>query len=233
MSAQKAKRLPTRLRRMPAGCWGVWTGAHRPDRNMLFSVPLSTKQDKSLAHVADGQYDTTFAVVAKSIAKSYPNAIIRIGWEFNADWYSWNAKGRATDYINAFRHVAAIFKAASPNFVIDWCPVHGFSANMAAEAAYPGDDAVDVIGMDFYNDYRWGNYKDDPAKRWEWYRTFSHGLEWQAQFASIHHKRMSMPEWGVEPRRSNFLLRRCTTGWSAMIMLTRRIGIAIRRLREP
>jgi hypothetical protein len=176
---------------------GVWNQAHRPDRNMLFSVPLATKQDRSLAHVADGQYDETFESVARSIAKVYPHAIIRIGWEFNADWYSWSAKGRAQDYINAFRHVAKIFKAASPDFTIDWCPDHGFSANMPADVAYPGDDVVDVIGMDFYNDYRWGNYKDDPEKRWEWYKTFSYGLDWQAKFAAAHRKPMSMPEWGV------------------------------------
>jgi beta-mannanase len=176
---------------------GVWSQSHRADRNMLFSVPLATKQDRSLAHVAAGQYDDTFENVARAIAKVYPHAIIRIGWEFNADWYSWSAKGRAQDYVNAFRHVAKIFKSASHDFTIDWCPDHGFSANMPADTAYPGDDVVDVIGMDFYNDYRWGNYKDDPEKRWEWYKTFSYGLDWQVKFAAAHNKPMSMPEWGV------------------------------------
>ncbi len=178
---------------------GVWRGpGSRPERNMLFSVPLATKQDNSLAHVAAGQYDQVYRAIAHDYASAYPNAIIRIGWEFNADWYSWKAKDRTADYIAAFRHVAAIFKSASPQFTIDWCPVNGFSANFAAETAYPGDDVVDVIGMDLYNDYRWGDHKDDAQERWEWLKNFQHGLVWQQAFAHDHKKRMSLPEWGVD-----------------------------------
>ena len=174
----------------------VWAAGHA-DRNMLFSIPLATKQDRSLANVAAGQYDVVFTNIAKNIASSYPNAIIRIGWEFNADWYAWSAAGRTQDYINAFRRVSNIFKSVSPTFTIDWCPVNGFSANASAEQAYPGDDVVDVIGLDLYNDYRWGDYKTDPVKRWEWLKTFSHGLVWQQAFSTAHGKPMSLPEWGV------------------------------------
>ena len=175
----------------------TWTQASRPDRNMMFSVPLSTKQDPSLAHVAQGEYDSSFESIARGIARTYPNAIVRIGWEFNGDWYPWAAKGRADDYVNAFRHVSKIFKAASPNFTIDWCPTQGFSAKSPADVAYPGDDVVDVIGMDVYNDYRWGDFKEDSEKRWEWLRSYTFGLEWQAKFAGAHGKPLSQPEWGV------------------------------------
>lgn len=175
----------------------LWAAGH-PDRNMLFSIPLATKQDRSLANVAAGKYDVIFSNIAKDIARSYPHAIIRIGWEFNADWYAWSAMGRTQDYINAFRRVSSIFKSVSPAFTIDWCPANGFSAkNFPAEQAYPGDDVVDVIGLDLYNDYRWGDYKNDPVKRWEWLKTFGHGLVWQQEFSTTHGKPMSLPEWGV------------------------------------
>ena len=175
----------------------LWAAAHRPERNMLFSIPLATKQDRSLANVAAGQYDAIYRNIAKNIASSYPHAIIRIGWEFNGDWYAWSAAGRTQDYINAFRRVSGIFKSVSRDFTIDWCPAHGFSAKFPADQAYPGDDVVDVIGLDLYNDYRWGDYKKDPIKRWEWLKTFNHGLLWQQQFAAAHGKPMSLPEWGV------------------------------------
>ena len=175
----------------------VWSGANRPDRNMMFSVPLATKQDGTLANVAAGKYDTQYRDVAKIIAARYPGAIIRIGWEFNADWYAWSAMGRAQDYVAAYRRVANIFKSASSDFTIDWCPVQGFSAKMPAADAYPGDDVVDVISMDVYNDYRWGDYKDDPIKRWEWMKNFKNGLLWQKDFATAHKKPMGIPEWGV------------------------------------
>lgn len=184
---------------------GLWSHANRPDRNMMFSVPLATKQDPSLANVAAGRYDAAFQTVAATIAKAYPEAVIRIGWEFNGGWYAWAAKGRPQEYIDAFRHVALIFKAASPQFTIDWCPTHGFSGNMQADTAYPGDDVVDVIGMDFYNDYRWGNFKEDPAARWNWLKGYDRGLEWQARFAAAHHKPMSIPEWGVNRDDAAFI----------------------------
>lgn len=175
----------------------VWGGANRPDRNMMFSIPLATKQDRSLANVAAGKYDDVYRTVAKIIAARYPGAIIRIGWEFNADWYSWSAMGRPQDYVAAFRRVAQIFRSVSNDFTIDWCPVQGFSSKMPADSAYPGDDVVDVISMDAYNDYRWGDYKTDPVKRWEWMKNFSYGLVWQRDFAAAHKKPMGLPEWGV------------------------------------
>ncbi|MGA2552769.1 MAG: glycosyl hydrolase [Burkholderiaceae bacterium] len=184
---------------MTASGWllAVWTKANRPERNMLFSVPLATKQDTSLTNVASGQYDEVFSSVARIIAHSYPNAVIRIGWEFNGDWYAWQAKGRAQDYVAAFRRVAKIFKDISPSFTIDWCPAQGRSGKMDPESAYPGDDVVDVIGMDIYNDYRWGDFKDDPVRRWNWSLNSDRNLAWQATFAALHHKPMSLPEWGV------------------------------------
>lgn len=173
----------------------VWRSAQRP--NMLFSVPLSTRQDPSLAHVAAGRYDERFADVARTIARAYPNAIIRIGWEMNGDWYTWSAAGQGSDYVAAFRRVAALFRQASAGFTIDWCPTSGASGKSDPEVAYPGDDAVDVIGLDLYNDYRYGEHKDDPKARWTWLRDHAFGLAWQARFAAAHHKRMSLPEWGV------------------------------------
>jgi beta-mannanase len=184
---------------MSASGWlvGVWTKANRPERNMLFSVPLATKQDPSLANVASGRYDDVYSSVSRVIAHSYPNAVIRIGWEFNGDWYAWQAKGRSQDYIEAFRRVATIFKDASPTFTIDWCPAQGRSGKMQPDSAYPGDDVVDVIGMDIYNDYQWGEFKEDPVKRWSWSLNSDRNLVWQASFAAQHHKPMSLPEWGV------------------------------------
>ena len=53
---------------------GVWRGAgSRGERNMLFSIPLATKQDNSLAHVASGQYDTVYQQIAKDYAQRLPD----------------------------------------------------------------------------------------------------------------------------------------------------------------
>jgi len=182
---------------------GVWAGANRPDRNMLFSVPLSTLQDPSLKNVANGLYDAQYQQVAKSVAAHYPNAIIRIGWEFNGNWYPWAAQGKTADYINAFRRVSKIFTSVSPTFTIDWCPGIG-SLYVPAENAYPGDDVVDVIGLDAYEDWSYSP-NADPVQRWNYFRDQDHGLAWHQQFAALHGKPMSFPEWGVNHDDSYFM----------------------------
>ena len=183
---------------------GVWVSADQPDRNMLFSVPLATLQDESLSDVAAGTYDSSFLATAQVIAKYYPKAIIRLGWEFNEAGLPWTAVGRPQDYIDAFRHVVAIFRSVSPDFVIDWCGGLGIQG-IAAEDAYPGDDVVDVIGMDVYDDWNVNPTPTDPLQRWYNLQNEDHGLIWQKQFAAAHNKPMSYPEWAVNHDEPYFI----------------------------
>ena len=104
------------------------------------------------------------------------------------------------DYINAFRHVAKIFKAASPGFLIDWCVNFGPN-NVPADEIYPGDDVVDVIGMDIYDTNP--QSRTDPNASWQNYLNSRYGLRWHKQFAASHHKPMSYPEWGVGQEGDN------------------------------
>ena len=180
-----------------------WANAGRPDRNMLYSIPLATEQDPSLANVANGKYDAYFQKAAVMIAKYYPNAIIRLGWEFNLSSRPWSAVGRAQDYINAFRRVSRIFTTVSPGFTIDWCPGMGLM-NMPAEQAYPGDDVVDVIGMDAYDDWRYYT-EANSAIRWANFRDRDHGLAWHKKFAAAHGKPLSFPEWGTNHDDPDFI----------------------------
>ncbi len=178
------------------GFW--WQNNH--NRNLVWSVQL-TMAGTSLAQITSGLEDDAFRYVAAQIARAQPNAIIRIGWEANGDWFPWSAaNGKQTDYINAFRHVAAIFKAASPGFRIDWCVNFG-PTNVPADQIYPGDDVVDIIGMDIYDTNPMS--KTDPAAAWQNYLNSPYGLNWHKQFAAAHGKPMSYPEWGVGKEGDN------------------------------
>ncbi|MCC8955992.1 hypothetical protein H8B02_21935 [Bradyrhizobium sp. Pear77] len=170
---------------------GLWKKLN-PSRNLVWSVPL-TVTGTPLADVAGGVHDAEFETAARAIAGAHPKAIIRLGWEMNISNMGWFAKGHEDDYIKAFRRVVGIFRRHSRSFKFDWCPGWG-AQDMPADAAYPGDDVVDFIGLDVYD------FKSDgsPAERW----TNSclkapFGLEWQRTFAAKHGKLMSFPEWGV------------------------------------
>jgi hypothetical protein len=170
---------------------GFWKKLN-PARNIAWSVPLTVK-GTPLADVASGLHDAEFEAAAKAISAAQPNAIIRIGWEMNSVSMAWFAKDQETDYIAAFRRVVGIFRRYSPDFKYDWCPGWG-AQDTPADAAYPGDDVVDYIGLDVY-DFK---FDGSPEQRWDThYLNAAFGLQWQKDFAGQHGKRMSYPEWGV------------------------------------
>jgi hypothetical protein len=170
---------------------GVWKKLN-PRRNVVWSVPLTVK-GTPLADVAHGLHDAEFEAAARAIADAQPRAIIRLGWEMNLSAMPWFAKGQEADYIAAFRRVVGIFRRHSGKFKFDWCPGWG-AQDMPADAAYPGDDVVDYIGLDVY-DFK---HEGSAEERWEtFYVKAPFGLEWHREFAGRHRKPMSYPEWGV------------------------------------
>jgi hypothetical protein len=170
---------------------GLWVKAN-PSRNLVWSVPL-TIRGTSLADVGDGLQDEAFRAAAKAIADAQPHAIIRLGWEMNGRATAWFAGGQEADYIRAFRRVVEIFRQSSGEFRFDWCVSWG-PQDSGADKSYPGDDVVDVVGLDVY-DYAPGAY---DKRQWEAkYVDAPFGLGWHKKFASDHNKKMSFPEWGV------------------------------------
>ncbi|MEO3758881.1 glycosyl hydrolase [Mycobacterium sp. B14F4] len=79
---------------------------------------------------------------------------VRFAHEFNGDWYPWTpACGTMpADYVRAWRHVHDIFAAQRVgNAMWVWAPTIGGITGLAHW--YPGDEYVDVLGIDGYN---WG-----------------------------------------------------------------------------
>ena len=86
-----------------------------------------------------------------------------------------------------------------PQVLIDWTiNGHRTPAGLCdglSTNCYPGDDYVDVIGIDNYDHYPWSPTKADfdrTAARAE-------GLSWLYAFARKHGKPFSVGEWGVVP----------------------------------
>jgi hypothetical protein len=170
---------------------GIWKKLN-PARIVVWSMPLTMK-GTPLADVAAGKYDIEFEGAARAIADAQPKAIIRLGWEMNLEQSNWFAKGNEADFIAAFRHVVGIFRKQSSSFKFDWCPGWG-PQETPADLAYPGDDVVDYIGLDVY-DFK---FEGTPEERWQtFYLKAPFGLQWHREFAALHGKLMSYPEWGV------------------------------------
>lgn len=174
-----------------AGCW-----AGTP---MAQSVPMLMSTG-TLAEGARGDYDAQFVALGKLlVAKRQPNAMLRIGWEFNGNWYRWSAANDPENFKIYFRRiVAALRSVPGQSFRIIWNPAIGQQA-IGADLAYPGDDVVNYIALDVYNQ-SWWPQDVDPQVRWNRIVQQPYGLDWLKTFAAKHRKRIMIPEWGTGTR---------------------------------
>jgi hypothetical protein len=169
------------------------------DRRVLWSVSF-IPDGANLADAASGAYDAHYLAAAKQLASFRPQdgvLYIRTAWEWNGNWFPWSVSQSDTgNFIAAWHHFVDAFRSVSPRFRFDWCPSLTINP-YPLEDAYPGDDYVDVIGADVYDEDVYWKIQD-PDARWEQeYLTSDHGLNWLSSFAAAHGKGLSVPEWGT------------------------------------
>ena len=178
--------------------WGVgcWKGSGQ--KTVVYALPmLPSDNSASLADGAAGKFDKLFKNYAtKLVAAGYGGTTIRIGWEFNGEWFPWAASKDPQSYIAYWRRIVKTMRSVpGAKFRFDWCTAGGWT-NFLPEAAYPGDEYVDIIGMDFYN-VSIDPKATTPQQRWESRMSTRRGLKWQRDFATEHGKPISFPEWGT------------------------------------
>jgi hypothetical protein len=185
--------------------WEPDLGAH----HLVLSVPLLPDTGADLASGANGAYDHHFRQLSGLLVDyGMGSSTIRLGWEFNGDDFPWAVQpgggpsGTATpaNFAEYWRRVVTAMRGVpGTDFTFDWNVNNGVNPVDAVDA-YPGDDYVDIIGIDAY-DRVWGPHAvevPDPAERWKLVVSEANqGLDYWAEFARRHGKGISVPEWGV------------------------------------
>jgi hypothetical protein len=168
--------------------------ASNPGRHEIITVPLSPTSTKQsyLPQLAAGNYDAYFKKLAANICNltgAPQRVIVRLGWEFNGAWYPWSALGQAAAYKAAFRHVAQVMRTQCTVLHFEWNIAWGTNWTFDWTTAYPGDDIVDVVGMDVYDQYN----------TYGWYNVLHiyQGLLFMRDFARAHNKFEAYSEWGL------------------------------------
>jgi hypothetical protein len=166
-----------------------WLNAD-PRHVEVMSVPLELDPDKSkqFSAINSGQQDRTFRELASNIKSTgHPErVIIRLGWEHNGDWFPWSAICDPSGYKAAFRRVVNVMRTVAPQIRFDWNTDFQSFSRSDWRKAYPGDDVVDIISMDVYDEYHHG---------WDDIENADAGLKAFRSFARQHQKPEAYPEW--------------------------------------
>ncbi len=153
----------------------------------------------TLAQGATGAYDSYFVTLAQTlVAGGQANAYLRIGWEFDGSWTTWNATTASAEasYAAYFQQIVTAMRSVSgEDFQFVWNPdATAFTeSGYSVEAAYPGNAYVDVIGLDAY-DQSWAT-PQTPTNAWS--STLLPALTAAQKFASSEGKPVALTEWGV------------------------------------
>lgn len=180
--------------------WLVNCHKQQQTKILVLSVPMLTRTgNDGLEMGRQGAYDEHFAKLARTLVRwGFQNAIIRLGWEFNGKWYNWSAIGREDVWKDYWRRIVRTMKATpGAEFKFEWCYSLSDIDTYAVERAYPGDDVVDGVGVDVYNQSWFGLIKSTPDVMWQRILDAPRGLNWARNFALSRAKYVSLPEWGT------------------------------------
>ncbi|EST25047.1 glycoside hydrolase family 26 protein [Streptomyces roseochromogenus] len=180
------------------GNWAQWRRA-KDDRILVVNVPLTerdeghvpdTEVQQVLRRGAAGEFDQHFRTLAEHlVGLGVPDTVLVLGWEMNGVTYTHRCGPDPDAWKTYWRRIVTVMRSVpGQHFAFDFAPDRGADA-VPWPQCYPGDDVVDVIGMDSY---------DQPAGiSFDQQVSEPYGLQDQVDFAKAHKKPISYPEWGL------------------------------------
>ena len=113
-----------------------------------------------LNNIINGDYNSYIDAFADKIKTYTDTVIIRFMHEFEGNWYPWSISQNNLDpslYVTAFRMVVDRFRARGVNNVQwMWCVNSDYYPYLSYNwivPAYPGDNYVDIVATDIYNNH--------------------------------------------------------------------------------
>ena len=183
--------------------WAKWKTAV-PGRRLIISqalIPSGLPADWR-ARGAAGEYDDHARALATNlVAAGLGDSIIRLAHEANGNWSVDGLGYDAGQYGNWKRFWARTARAMrsvpGASFRFDWTINAGYRP-IPFNQYYPGDDVVDIIGIDVYDFWPWSTPAPaNPILRWKAQYQQPGGLGDLIRFGKQHRKPLSIPEWGL------------------------------------
>ncbi|MGW4566343.1 glycoside hydrolase family 26 protein [Streptomyces sp. NPDC004561] len=178
--------------------WARWRRA-KADRMLVLNVPMQAHNEENvpddqvralLRAGAAGAFDHHFRALAERLVElRVPDTVIVLGWEMNGTTYTHRCGPDPEAWKSYWNRIVTTMRSVpGQRFRFDFAPSRGRDA-VPWTACYPGDDTVDIVGMDSY---------DQPTgKSFDEQVTEPYGLQQHVDFARSHGKPISYPEWGL------------------------------------
>ena len=184
--------------------WLAWNRAV-PGRRIIITQSMVPKDAPSNWRVlgAAGRYNTYATRLASHLVREgLGDSVIRLGAEANDNSDPESDLGpdpsQYGDWARYWANIAQAMNAVTgAHFLFDWT-VNQHVQPIPLDEWYPGDAAVNIIGIDAY-DSGIGQSGLTPEERWRKLSNEPDGLNAIADFAQKHNKPMSIPEWGLAP----------------------------------
>ncbi|MFI2640231.1 glycoside hydrolase family 26 protein [Streptomyces sp. NPDC018610] len=194
--------------------WARWRN-EKPDRMLVLNVPLQERNEagvsddgvrRLLRQGAAGDFDQHFRALAERLVRlKVPDTVLVLGWEMNGTTYTHRCGPDPQSWRKYWnRIVTAMRSVPGQRFRFDFAPNRGRDAVPWTEC-YPGDDTVDIIGMDSYDQPTGISFAEQVKE--------PYGLQAHVDFAKAHNKPISYPEWGLFRNGDNAEYMRRMLAW--------------------
>ncbi|WP_405908498.1 MULTISPECIES: glycoside hydrolase family 26 protein [unclassified Streptomyces] len=194
--------------------WADWR-LEQDDRMLVLNVPMMERNEEGvsdaevrllLRQAAAGMFDKHFRALAERLVElNVPDTVIVLGWEMNGITYTHRCGPDPEAWKKYWNRIVTTMRAVpGQKFRFDFTPNRGRDA-IPWTQCYPGDDTVDIIGMDSY-DQPSGLSFDEQVKE-------PYGLQAHVDFAKSHGKPISYPEWGLFRNGDNATYMRRMLAW--------------------
>ncbi|MET8943907.1 glycosyl hydrolase [Streptomyces sp. NPDC004542] len=178
--------------------WARWR-RERDNRMLVLNVPLQERNEEPVSDAqvrlllrqgASGQFDQHFrALAARLVALGVPDTILVLGWEMNGTTYAHRCGPDPQAWKQYWNRIVTTMRSVpGQRFRFDFTPSRGLDA-VPWTWCYPGDDTVDIIGMDAYDQPKGLSFAEQVTE--------PYGLQAHVDFAKSHNKPISYPEWGL------------------------------------
>ncbi|MFF4028750.1 glycoside hydrolase family 26 protein [Streptomyces sviceus] len=194
--------------------WADWR-TRQADRMLVLNVPMMERNEENVSDAevrqllrrgVAGEFDRHFRALAERLVElKVPDTVVVLGWEMNGTTYTHRCGPDPEAWKTYWKRIVTTMRAVpGQKFRFDFAPSRGRDAVPWTEC-YPGDDTVDIVGMDSY---------DQPSGlSFEQQVTEPYGLQAQVDFAKAHGKAISYPEWGLFRNGDNSAYMRGMLAW--------------------